>query len=340
MASKVNVMVSGAGTAPCQSVIKALRSQTDYEVNITVLGANDNNASRFFADFFAVTPSPDSNDYLDCIEKICSSHEIKLFIPLVPEELPILATARENLKCEMLLPVLDVLEGCIDRWKGTHLLKQTSVSVAATWLPDQLDLNMVHFPLWVRPRRLSSGRNDFHRVTSRMELAGLIDSYSEPLVQTLADGNEYAVDMLCDQDGKAVNGIVRLKIQQQAGYYFKWETVECPEILAQAKHVAESICIPGPSVLRCFQGQNKKVLFFEIEPRPTGNLELAVAAGFNIPRLMLDLVDKGKARTSFGAYDSGVRMYRYWQEVFVNPKGKIIVSPHLGPLSGEDDQAA
>jgi carbamoyl-phosphate synthase large subunit len=156
----------------------------------------------------------------------------------------------------------------------------------------------------------------------------VLQSVNDPIIQQFKLGREYTVDMLCDFDGKAINGVVRERTETKSGVSYKGVTVHNGTVLQQAAKIVEALPIIGPSNLQCFVNE-QGVTFIEINPRFSGALALSIAAGFNSPGLLLALHAGHKVPPQLGQYEEGVRMFRFWQEVFVNCTGGEIPSPTM-----------
>ena len=319
----VVVLITGAGTVTCQSVIKALRAQDEFDVRIITVDSSPANAGRYFSDHFETVPRADEPDFIPHLLTICRQQEVDLLIPIVDYEFVKLAEAKAafaDFGCRVVLSDAATIETCNDKWKTFHFFCEHGVQTPTTWLPGSLRRDELRYPVFVKPRLMGRGSIDAHQVNSPEELDRLLSAIDSPLVQEVATGDEFTVDVLCDFSGRAVNAVVRERTETKAGVSYKGITVRNPEILDQAVAIAEALPIIGPANIQCFWNQGQAT-FFEVNPRYSGALTLSVAAGFNSPLSVLRLHAGMDFSHGIGAYQEDVRMYRFWQEVFVDAAG-------------------
>jgi carbamoyl-phosphate synthase large subunit len=325
---RFTVLITGAGTATCQSVIKGLRSQHEFDPHIITVDMSSDNAGRYLSDHFEIIPAANDNDFIDRVLQIVQQHQVDLLIPIVDYEFPRFAETIDRFNaigCRVVLSSSSVIETCNDKWKTFQFLNQLGIDTPDSWLPGDLEVDTAKFPLFVKPQLMGRGSLDCHVVHSPAELDRVLQSVKSPIVQQLVTGREYTVDMLCDFKGKAINGVVRERTETKSGVSYKGVTVLNQAVLEQAAKIVEALPIVGPSNLQCFVN-DQAVTFIEINPRFSGALALSIAAGFNSPGLLLALHAGRAVPTQLGQYEEGVRMFRFWQEVFVNSMGAEIPS--------------
>ena len=328
---RITVLITGAGTATCQSVIKGLRSQQEFDPRIVTVDMSSDNAGRYLSDHFEVVPAASDADFIDRMLQIVRQQEVELLIPIVDYEFGKFARSVDQFRdvgCRVVLSSSSVIETCNDKWRTFHFLTEQGISTPQSWLPDNLDPAAIGFPLFVKPQLMGRGSLDCHVVRSQPELEHVLQTVRSPIIQQLVSGHEYTVDMLCDFNGKAINGVVRERIETKSGVSYKGVTVQNQEVLDQAAKIAEALPIVGPANLQCFVN-DQGVTFIEINPRFSGALTLSIAAGFNSPGLLLALHAGHSVPRELGQYEEGVRMFRFWQEVFVNSTGNEIPSPTM-----------
>lgn len=318
----ITVLITGAGTATCQSVIKGLRTQAEFDVRIVTADMSPANAGRYLGDHFERIPAADSPEFIPALLEICTRCRIELLVPVVDYEFTRLAEAKEQfaqIGCRLVLSDAEVIDTCDDKWKTYQFLLKHGVRTPKTWLPSDADPECLPYPVFVKPRRMGRGSIDAHPATSRVELERLLATVEDPLIQQLTTGEEYTIDVLCDFAGRAVNGVVRQRSETKAGVSYKGKTVRNQEVLEQAVAVAEALPIVGPANVQCFW-DGRQATFFEVNPRYSGTLALSIAAGFNSPHELLRLHRGLEVPRLLGAYREDVAMYRFWQEVIVDER--------------------
>ena len=91
---KITVLITGAGTATCQSVIKGLRSQKELNVKIVTTDMNLQNAGRYFSDSFHQVPAAYDKNFIPVMQHICKREQVKLLVPIVDYEFEKLSAAK------------------------------------------------------------------------------------------------------------------------------------------------------------------------------------------------------------------------------------------------------
>jgi carbamoyl-phosphate synthase large subunit len=337
----ITVLISGAGTATCQSVIKGLRAQDEYSVRIITVDMSPGNAGRYFSDAFYEVPAARSPDFIPTLLKICQSEDVDLVIPIVDYEFDALALARRqfaDIGCRVVISDPAVITACNDKWETFQFFRNHDIPTARTWLPQHLPLDEVSYPLIIKPRFMGRGSLDTYRVTGQAELEIILTKVDHPLIQECLTGIEHTTDVLCDFNGQAVNAVVRERTETKSGVSYKGKTVADAEILDLAVRIAEGLPIVGPANIQCFKN-DRGVFFTEVNPRSSGTLVLSIAAGFNSPLYLLRLARGQRVRPCVGHYAVGVRMLRYWQEVFVDEAGAVLPPLALTAANTEGEPA-
>ena len=88
------VLITGAGTVTCQSVIKGLRTQEEIDVTIVTVDASRQVAGRYFSDYFYCVPRAGDPDFVPTLLALCQAHEVRLLVPIVDYEFTALSRAR------------------------------------------------------------------------------------------------------------------------------------------------------------------------------------------------------------------------------------------------------
>lgn len=327
----VTVLITGAGTATCQSVIKGLRRQQEFPVRIVTVDMLADNAGRYFSDHFEVVPAAKSPQFLPTMLRIAQEQRVDLLIPIVDYEFLSFAEHVSDfaaIGCRVAISSPAVIRQCTDKWLTYEFFQRHQIPTPRTWLPEDLEVERLTFPVFVKPRVLGRGSIDAYPAETPTELKRLLERVSQPIIQDRIVSPEFTVDILCDFTGKVVNGVVRRRTETKAGVSYKGVTVRNDEVLSLAIRAAEALPIIGPANLQCFVG-DRGIHFFEINPRYSGTLSLSIAAGFNSPLWLLRLMNGTTEPRQVGDYRVGVEMLRFWQEVFVDDHGQPLPTHDL-----------
>lgn len=115
---------------------------------------------------------------------------------------------------------------------------------------------------------------DFNDVPQWNKDNGIYSEYIE--------GEEYTVDVLCDEKANAVSVTPRLRVEVRDGMVWHGKVVYDAKLIATVQDVCKRVNIVGMACLQCIK-QGEKYYFIEINPRPGSGIDLSIAAGNNLP---------------------------------------------------------
>jgi len=321
--AEINVLITGAGTATCQSVIKGLRSQNELKVRVITTDTNPGNAGRFFSDSFYKVPLAAQDDFIPAMLDICRKEKVHLLIPIVDYEFEKLAASKQDFErdgCKVALSGSEVIKTATDKWLTYNFFRQINIPTPQTFLKESIPAGGIRFPVIIKPRILGRGSLNTFKTETKAQMDDAISRMPEALIQELKNGEEFTVDTLSDFTGKCLGAVVRQRIEIKSGVSYKGVTVKDERILNQVVRIVESLPVLGPANVQCFKSDDE-ISFIEINPRFSGTLVLSLAAGFNSPLSLVKLAMGLKPDSDLGSYREGIMMYRYWQEVFTDENG-------------------
>jgi carbamoyl-phosphate synthase large subunit len=323
MTAAIKVLITGAGTVTCQSVIKGFRLQQEMQVHITTADPNQMSAGRYLGDAFYSVPMATDPSFLSALLEIVRREGIQLLVPIVDYEFPKLSEHRdefERLGCRVVISSPQAISICNEKERTHRFFQEIGVTSPKTWLPAELPAPIdISYPIFVKPRtgRASLG---IHKICDAEEFAFWSKRVEDPLYQEFVDGDEYTIDVLCDFDGRVIGVVPRQRIEMKVGISYKGLTVRDPEMIRAGKLIAEKAGIIGPANIQCFKTP-RGLVFFEINPRFSGTLPLTIAAGLNSPLLLAKSASGCKIESSVGDFQEGLLMLRFWDEIFIPPSG-------------------
>ena len=283
----------------------------------------------FFSDHHASVPPIDSSDYLHNLEDICRKYSIRLVVPTIDTELPLLAEARSHfssLGITIAISSPSAIAVASDKVATAQFLNSRGLPTPRTIPCGQAiaQFTALDAPMLVKPIRGSSSKG-VRVICSLSELRAIDDSDST-LVQDFIEGDEYTVSSFVDGSGASLAEIPRLRIEVRAGEVSKGRTTRHPQIEDLVKAVVESLPgLYGPLNVQVIDGPaGPQVL--ELNPRFGGGDPLAWAAGAQIPRWLLEDVEVPGSVARYNQWLGDVLMTRYDQAVFAFPNG----SHHVG----------
>ena len=144
--------------------------------------------------------------------------------------------------------------------------------------------------------------------TATIDMSGCIS-------QQVAEGDEYTVDVLCDNDCHPVYIVPRKRLSVRDGKSTQGIVVKHDGIEKMVKHLCAVTNFRGPINIQCFC-DSKQLLVIEVNPRISGGMALAFAATENWVPLMVSMLNN-TTRISPKPVKYGLKMMRYYAEVFV-----------------------
>jgi carbamoyl-phosphate synthase large subunit len=181
------------------------------------------------------------------------------------------------------------------------------------------DLKLWAFPLVVKP----AGGSASQGVLKVHDVEGLraASRHGDFIVQTLASGREYTIDVLVNRDGKCVCAVPRKRIEVRGGEVTKGVTVRHAAMQTLATRIAEAL--PGafgPMNVQVFlDSNNDELAVIEINTRFGGGYPLAWQAGANFPRWIIEEI-LGRPSTAMpDEWRDGLMMLRYFEAVYIDP---------------------
>ncbi|MEZ4864512.1 MAG: ATP-grasp domain-containing protein [Caldilineaceae bacterium] len=265
------------------------------------------------ADRAYIVPRLNRPDYVPTLLQICQQEAVDLIFPLIDPDIPLLAHHRKQLedvgtKAVVLFP--DEAATVDDKWKTTKFFQALDLPTPHSWLPNQIDPTQATYPLFIKPRFGSGGKNAF-KVHNERELAFFSEYVPKPIIQEWLSGPEITCDVICDLDGRVLGVALRQRIEVRSGEVAKGVTIHDPFIIAACVRIAEALHAVGPITVQCMFKEGVPH-FTEINGRFGGGAPLAISAGVDAPRwLLANAADISIPIPAIGSYQSGLYLSRF-----------------------------
>jgi len=310
----LTVLVTGAGGPAGISVIRALRPMGH---RIVAADASPHATGLRLADAAGVLPDGGTAELVPALLDLCRHHGVDAVIPTVAEELVALGRHGDALRRAGIahwVPAPDSVERCTDKWLFHATASEAGIRVPPTALGGCAGVE----PPWVVKPRFGRGSRDIVLVDRAGDLAAAVDRVPDALVQHRLIGREFTVDALAGDGGRVLHGAVpRWRDETKAGISVRGQTFSDPVLVDDVGRLLAALGLEGPANVQGFVAEpGERATFTEVNPRFSGGLPLSLAAGSDLVGQYLAgmtgrPVDAGALR-----YRSGVRMYRYYQEIF------------------------
>jgi carbamoyl-phosphate synthase large subunit len=317
----VNVLLTSVGRRV--ALMQAFRREiAAHAPGGRVLGADQSNLSAGFhdADQGFLVPRCTDPSYIPTLLEIVRREEVRVIVPLIDTELPILAQHREEFLREGCHAIVSGLEQVLltrDKARSVLRFREMGFDAPRVFAPAELErAEELSYPLFLKPADGSSSVGAA-RVDDPDELRYALAHTRAPVVQSFEVGEEFTLDVFCDLAGAVRCVVPRQRLETRAGEVSKGVTVkDCGMMEAAARLVAGLGDCRGCVTLQCFRTPEGRYVFFEANLRFGGGYPLSYAAGANFPAWILRMVS-GEAIPSFDGWEDRLLMLRYDDAVFV-----------------------
>jgi carbamoyl-phosphate synthase large subunit len=263
--------------------------------------------------------------YIKQLLSIVKSHGVRLIVPTTDLDLHLLAVHRsrfERLDCRVLVSDPDVIDICQDKRQTSRFLRRhgfdgpRTLSPAAALGADRQ--GTLAWPCLLKPWDGSAAKGNTV-VRDREELRFFARRVPNAICQELVEGTEYTCDVYVDSERCVRCVVPRRRIEVRSGEVSKAQVVkDVPIMEAVAGLVRQLGAGPGVITVQLFVTKDKAVRIIEINPRFGGGIPLAIKAGADFPRWVLQELLGKRPRIVFDRFQDGLVMLRYDSEVWLS----------------------
>jgi carbamoyl-phosphate synthase large subunit len=317
-----NILISSAGRRV--GLIACFRDSMATRGAIGKLLTSDSGSAApamFISEIASKVPRCTAPDFLDAVLRLCREHRVRLLIPTIDTELPIYAAARDRFAeigvtaCVSSASTVAICNNKVmtHEWllaSGFPTVRQTDLRSALLHRSDW------PLPLITKPCNGSASLG-VRCIRTRLELESMVDMSSECLVQEIASGREFTINVYVNQSGECICAVPHWRMEVRAGEVSKGVTVKSSRLIDMARAVAEAL--PGgygPLNIQCFMADSGEIRIIEINARFGGGYPLAHHAGGRFTDWLLDELE-GKRLSYFDGWMDNLVMLRYDEAVFL-----------------------
>ncbi len=262
--------------------------------------------------------------YIDQLLSIVKSRRIGLLVPTTDLDLRVLAVNRlrfERAGCRVLVSDPDVIDLCQDKRQTYRFLKRhgfdspRTLSPAAALAADKK--GTLSWPCLLKPWDGSAAKG--HTVVrDRAELRFFASRTTNAICQELVEGTEYTCDVHVDFDRRVRCVVPRQRIEVRWGEVSKARVVRDARIMQMVAHLVQHLgASPGVITVQLFETEARALRVIEINPRFGGGAPLAIRAGADFPKWILQELLGRRPRIAFDGFEDGLVMLRYDREVWL-----------------------
>ncbi len=303
------VLVTGAGSAPGISAIKALADQ-GFEVRTA--GHGPYMPGLYMVDRSYVLPRASDPRFADAVREVVERERIDVVLPVIDDEIAALSAKRHRFRDGVLaIGSTSSVDACLDKWV-LHERVRDVLPVPVTRLGSRVDDEGPTGTCVVKPRRGSAAKGV--RVL-RQPPRSLGD---DVVVQEHLPGDEVSVDVFVNADGQAIAAVPRMRLSTELGVSSCGCTFRDPLLEQLALDAMATVGLRGVANVQFRFDADGDARLLEINPRVSGGMALTVAAGANLP--LLAVREALGERVDDPVEFRELAMVRYREEVFLDPR--------------------
>jgi len=280
--------------------------------------------AAFLADRFWHVPRCSDAAFVPAVLDICKANGIGLIIPTIDTELAAYACSRNLFEAEGIDVAIsgeETIAIAANKW-ATHrwLVANRFPAVRQASPADVLaESASWHFPLIAKPPD-GSASIGVERLATTADLKYIAETRPHYLVQELAPGREFTINLFINRRGKCVCAIPHWRLEVRAGEVSKGITVRDSRLVNLGRDIAEALPdARGPLNIQGFKDDAGSIAVIEINARFGGGYPLAHQAGARFTDWLLD-EQEGRELNWFDDWKDDLAMLRYDAAVFVAGK--------------------
>jgi carbamoyl-phosphate synthase large subunit len=267
-------------------------------------------------------------DYIKQLLSIVKANGVRLLVPTIDTDLLLLAKNKPKFTaagCCVLISKAGIVNICQDKRKTYQFLLKNGFDTPMTMsVQAALSKKKLNWPCFLKPWDGNASRGTA-KVNSRKELSFFAKRVPNAICQEFVKGTEHTCDVYVDFDMKVRCVVPRKRIEVRAGEVSKGQVVKHTQIMTEAARLVEALGAgPGVITLQLFLTDDNKVKFIEINPRFGGGVPLAIRAGANFPKWILQEALDRKTNIRFDGFKDNLIMLRYDGEVWLEKFNKKI----------------
>jgi carbamoyl-phosphate synthase large subunit len=263
------------------------------------------------------------DEYLPTIENIVKKEDISLIIPTIDQELLLWAEHKQEFMDKGVLVSIsppETVQMCNDKWETFEFFKSNNIPFPNTYLPETLTYCM-NYPLFIKPRG-GRGSVQSYIVKNKKELDFFVDYVPDPLIQDYLHGKEFTVDAFFSRDHRLISYVPRFRLVIRSGVSDRGRTFKNDALSNWVEMIGKKMAFEGAINI---QGKiyKNEIIFFEINPRFSGGIQLSTAAGPNFAELLIKEMQNQSLEPDLGNYHGNLTMTSYEDSLFLDSRRNV-----------------
>lgn len=316
--TQATILLTAGGGAALPTLIDRLRARGH---RVVVVDADPNAAGLYLADAGFAIPFATDPQFVPVMRRICTAERVNVLVPLVDEELLLVADLARLLDIAMIGPEPHFITLALDKLELMRGMAAAGLPTPATRLLSE-GVCGLEFPLILKPR-VGRGSRGVKIVRSQAELEGYLASAhpdaSGTLVQAYVEGGEFTVSVVVDRAGR-VRAIVPKEVIDKRGITRIAVTRRNDSIDALCRNIQRHFRANGPFNVQLRLDRAGTPRTFEINPRFSTTITLTQAAGVDELGSLVDLALGREPPPEAWEWREGVTLIRRTLDAFMDVK--------------------
>lgn len=277
----------------------------------------------YIADGYYIVPEITTNNYLITLLDICQKENIHAVLPLLENELTLIARNKQLFKEKNILTVIsdfNKINLCRDKFLFSKYLKQNNISTIETYSFNDTEtaLKQINQPIFIKPR-YGCGSIGTIKIDNPKLLNFFMHNVKEEMVlQPYIDGEEFGVDAYIDlKSKKLVSIFAKKKLRMRAGETEKSISAKDSELFSVVNRTLDLLGLVGPVDIDIMKYKGIYYVL-EINPRFGGGYPHAYECGVNFPYLLSVNAKHKENVRRIGNYKEGVVALKYSELIIKN----------------------
>jgi carbamoyl-phosphate synthase large subunit len=305
----INVLLTCAGRR--SFAIRAFKQALNNCGQVFACDATPDAPALQIADKGFVVPPADADNYLDVLLTICRERRVRLLIPALEPELPLLAAHRARFLEMGTLPLVsspEIVATCYDKLETARFLHRSGLTAPRSYIQleaarQALARREITFPVVVKPRwgvssiglaiaedhqelELAFKMAEKHVACSFFAQASAAAPGRCVLIQERLSGEEYGLDIVNDLNGRYICTFAKRKLKMRAGQTDRAVTAKDERLEKLGQLIGKNLGHVGIldcDLFACEQGCR----IIDLNPRIGGGYPFSHVAGANVPAALI-----------------------------------------------------
>lgn len=344
----LTVLITGSGAPGVYGVIKGLRKVRGRSIRLVGVDIDPDAASRYMLDAFHIVPPRTSSAFLPAVREIADREKADVILPIPTAELELFSHHRSFFPDHLLMvsPAdqlriannKDLLYGYLKGLNFSCVPIYRTVSSIDELVKAIKDLGYPQKRVCLR-KPVGTGAQGFRILDAKADrLDILLNSnpdattttieeilfilkkapvFPELIVQEYLPGDEYDVDILCE-NGSCHVILPRRNERMLWGMSLVSIFVNNQEIINLSKKILKKLKLSYIVSLTFKYSNSGNPMILEINPRVPASVSAALGLSVNLPAMALKLILNESFQLP--AIQWNVKMLRFWDEVMIRPE--------------------